>query len=151
MISDWSCFTGWESQLTARDNLRTVETEMVRPGAAALTVYHDEWRSEGSANRRKGWRTGRDRPINQLGLFALWCAVPARHLWSCLDWRVKSWRAPFFFCANYGQVRKEQATKYVRPSTISIMIMNWDISDGDFNESVALLPSIFAKAGNARY
>lgn len=31
-----------ESQLTARDNLRTVETEMVRPGAAALTLYHDE-------------------------------------------------------------------------------------------------------------
>lgn len=53
-----------------------------------------------------------------------------------------------FFCANYGQVSKEQATKYVRPSTISIMIMNCDISDGDFNESVA---PIFAKAGNARY
>lgn len=56
-----------------------------------------------------------------------------------------------FFCANYGQVRKEQATKYVRPNIISIMIMNCDISNEDFNESAALLPPIFAKAGNARY
>lgn len=33
---------GGKGQLTARDNLRIIETDMVRPGTAALIVYHDE-------------------------------------------------------------------------------------------------------------
>lgn len=33
---------GEKGQLTARDNLRSIETDMVRPDTAALTVYHDE-------------------------------------------------------------------------------------------------------------
>lgn len=33
---------GGKGQLTARDNLGSIERDMVRPGTTALTVHHDE-------------------------------------------------------------------------------------------------------------
>lgn len=105
-----------KGQLTARDNFRSIEMDMVRPGTAALTM------SEGVRDLQSSGRVG-DLGVEDLSINSTFSRSVAPFCTSFVIMprlTCQSWKAPFY-CANYRQVRREQATKYVRLRIISII------------------------------